>query len=233
MSATAKKQEARARLITKKVGLTPQEAIGQLKKVCTEVPRKFDETVEAAYRLGIDPKKPEQQIRGTFVLPHGTGRVPRILVFAQGEKVKEAEEAGADYVGGDDYANKIQQEGWLEFDIAISTPDMMRVVGKLGKVLGPRGLMPNPKTGTVTFALKDTIKEFKMGKIEYRSDASGIVAVPIGKISFEPQKLEENLAALHQVLVKAKPAAAKGQYIRSIAVSTTMGPGLKVTPGAV
>jgi large subunit ribosomal protein L1 len=232
MPVHGKKHEARKRLVPKKASLTPQEAISSLKKACTEVPRKFDETVEAAYRLGIDPKKPEQQLRGTFVLPHGTGRTPRIVVFAQGDKVKEAEEAGADFVGGEDLATKIQG-GWLEFDVAMSTPDMMKVAGKLGKILGPRGLMPNPKSGTVTFNLKDTVREFKMGKIEYRSDASGIVAVPIGKISFDEEKLVENLTALHGVLVKAKPAAAKGQYIRSIAISATMGPGLKITPSAL
>lgn len=222
-----KKAKERLKLIPEKDACSPEEALGALKKACTEVPRNFDETVEAAVRLGIDPKKPEQQIRGTIELPHGTGRVPRILVFAAGDKIKEAEEAGADHVGGDDLVEKIQG-GWLEFDVAISTPEMMRSVGKLGKILGPRKLMPNPKSGTVTFAVGETIKEFKRGKLEYRNDSFGVVHVPIGKISFDEEKLVENFMTLVQTLLKAKPAAAKGQYLRGAAVSSTMGPGLKI-----
>jgi len=207
-----------------------QEAVDLLKEMCVETPRKFDETVEVSYRLGIDPKKAEQQLRGTFVLPHGTGKMPRILVFALGEKAMEAQEAGADFVGGEDLADKILKEGFLDFDVAIATPDMMRVAGKLGKVLGPRGLMPNPKSGTVTFNIKETVDEFKKGKVEYRNDKFGNVAVPIGKISFEALKLVENFMSLYGTIMRVRPSAAKGQYIKSIALSTTMGPGLKIEP---
>lgn len=205
----------------------PTEALNLLKKVCDEVKMNFDETVEAVFRLGIDPKKPEQQVRGTFTLPHGTGKVPRILVFAQADKVKEAEDAGADFAGGDDLATKIKG-GWTDFDVAIATPDMMKVVGQLGKILGPRGLMPNPKTGTVTFHVKETVTEFKKGKVEYRNDQYGNVAVPIGRVSFEAEKLMENFESFRSTLVRAKPSAAKGQYIRGAAVSSTQGPGLKI-----
>ncbi len=193
-------------------------------------PAKFDETVELAVRLGVDPRQADQNVRGTTQLPHGTGKTVRVLVFAKGEKVKEAEEAGADYVGGEDLANRIGSEGWLEFDKAIATPDMMGVVGKLGKVLGPRGLMPNPKVGTVTMDVGKAVRELKAGKVEYRVEKAGIVHVPIGKRSFGYEKLLDNANAVLTSLVRAKPSAAKGTYLRSIAVSTTMGPGIKVDP---
>jgi len=204
------------------------EAFDLLLKACRETPRNFDETIEVSFRLGIDAKKAEQQLRGTLVLPHGTGRTPRIVVFALGEKVQEAEEAGADFVGGEELADKVQNEGWLDFDIAISTPDMMKVVGKLGKVLGPRGMMPNPKSGTVTFNIKETVDEFKKGKIEYRNDKFGMLAVPIGKVSFTQEQLAENFRALYSTIIRVRPSAAKGQYIKSVYISSTMGPGLKI-----
>ncbi|MFH1537580.1 MAG: 50S ribosomal protein L1 [bacterium] len=228
MPVKTKKAKERQKLLPRKESCTPEEALGALKKACAEVPRNFDETVEASVRLGIDPKKPEQQIRGTIELPHGTGRVPKVLVFAAGDHAKEAEDAGADHVGGDDLVEKIQG-GWLDFDVAISTPEMMRSVGKLGKILGPRKLMPNPKSGTVTFQVGEAVKGFKRGKLEYRSDSFGIVHIPIGKVSFEEKKLVENFTALIQTLLKIKPAAAKGQYLRGAAVSSTMGPGLKIS----
>lgn len=189
----------------------------------------FDETVEVAARLGVDPRHADQIVRGTVVLPHGTGKETRVLVFAKGDKVAEAEEAGADYVGAEDLANKIQQ-GWLEFDVAIASPDVMNVVGKLGRVLGPRGLMPNPKAGTVTPDIGEAIKQFKAGKIEYRTDRGGVIHAPIGKVSFELAALRENFMTLMDALVKARPAAAKGQYIRGLTVSSTMGPGVRVSP---
>lgn len=233
MAKMSKKQKLRKENIKEKKLLNKEEAFNSLKEICAKVPMKFDETVQSYFRLGINPKKPEQQIRGTVVLPCGTGKVPKIIVFAQGEKVKEAEEAGVDFVGSEDLVNKIQQEGWVDFDVAISTPDMMKVVGKLGKILGPRGLMPNPKSGTVTFNISETVKEFKMGKVEYRSDASGIVSAPIGKISFEIEKLIENFTTLYSAIVKAKPPTAKGQYIRGIAISSTMGPGIRIDSTSV
>lgn len=193
-------------------------------------PAKFDETVELAVRLGVDPRQADQNVRGTCQLPHGTGKSVRVLVFAKGDKVREAEEAGADFVGGDDLATKITSEGWLEFDKAIATPDMMGVVGKLGKVLGPRGLMPNPKVGTVTMDVSKAVAELKAGKVEYRVEKAGIVHVPIGKRSFGAEQLSANANAVLQSLVRAKPSAAKGQYLKAIAVSSTMGPGVKVEP---
>lgn len=194
---------------------------------------KFDETVDVAVRLGVDPKRADQMVRGTVVLPHGLGKQVRVAVFAKGDKEKEARDAGADYVGGEDLAAKIKDEGWLDFDKAVATPDMMSVVGKIGKILGPRGLMPNPKVGTVTFDLKRTIGELKAGKTEFRVDKVGNVHVPIGKISFERDKLQENFLALLDALMRAKPAASKGTYIRNIALSTTMSPGLKIDPASV
>jgi len=188
---------------------------------------KFDETVELAVRLGVDPKRSDQLIRGTVVLPHGTGRKVRILVLAKGEKVKEAEDAGADYVGSDEYIAKIQ-EGWLEFDTIVATPDMMKDVGRLGKVLGPRGLMPNPKSGTVTFDLAKAVTEARAGKIEYRTDKTGNVHAVFGKASFTAEQLRGNLTELTREIVRAKPAAAKGQFIRSATISTTMGPGIPI-----
>src|SRR5262245_16387076 len=194
---------------------------------------KFDESVEIAVRLGVDPRQADQNVRGTVVLPHGTGKTVRVLVFAKGEKAREAEEAGADHVGADDLVKKIQEEQWLEFDTAIATPDMMGQVGRLGKILGPRGLMPNPKVGTVTFEVGKAVRELKAGKVEYRVDKAGIVHVPLGKVSFGSEKLIENAQALLSSVVRAKPAAAKGNYLQSIAVAVTMGPGVKVDPLAV
>jgi large subunit ribosomal protein L1 len=191
---------------------------------------KFDETVELAVRLGVDPRQADQNVRGTVMLPHGTGRRVRVLVIAKGEKVKEAEEAGADYAGGEDLTKKIAEENWLDFDTVIATPDMMGAVGRLGKILGPRGLMPNPKVGTVTFDVGRTVREVKAGKVEYRVEKAGIVHVPVGKASFGPEKLADNAGALIAALVRAKPAAAKGNYLRAVSVTTTMGPGVFIDP---
>lgn len=188
---------------------------------------KFDETVEMSINLGIDPRKSDQVVRNTVVLPHGTGKEVKVLVFAKGEKEKEAIQAGADYVGAEDLIEKIQQ-GWLEFDRAIATPDMMGQVGKLGKILGPRGLMPNPKLGTVTFDIGKAVKEAKAGKIEYRNDKGGVVHVPIGKLSFDRQNLVENAMAVLKSVIKAKPPTSKGRYIKKVSISSTMGPGLKI-----
>lgn len=188
---------------------------------------KFDETLEIAMKLGVDPKHADQMVRGTVVLPHGTGRTARVLVFAGGEKVKEAEEAGADFVGGDELAEKIQG-GWLEFDAVVATPDMMRVVGKLGRVLGPRGMMPNPKVGTVTFDVGKAVEEIKAGKVEFRVDKTGIVHAPLGKLSFSTEQLQANAHAFISAVLKAKPAAAKGKYVRSMNVASTMGPGIQL-----
>lgn len=202
----------------------PQEAVSIVKKVATA---KFDETVEVAVRLGVDPKKQDQAVRGVVVLPHGTGKTKRVLVFAKGDKAKEAEAAGADYVGDQDLINKIQQ-GWFDFDVCVATPDMMSEVGKLGRILGGKGLMPNPKAGTVTFDVAKAVQEIKAGKIEYRLDKAGQIHAPIGKVSFDADKLYENLRALLEALVRAKPAAAKGVYLKSAAVSSTMGPSVKL-----
>jgi large subunit ribosomal protein L1 len=188
---------------------------------------KFDETVEISLRLGVDPKHADQMVRGTVVLPHGLGRASRVLVFAQGEKIKEAEDAGAEFVGGDELAKKIEG-GWLEFEAIVATPDMMRVVGRLGKVLGPRGLMPNPKTGTVTTDVAKAVREIKAGKVEFRVDKTGIIHAPFGKRSFGAEKLSDNAHALVAAVLKAKPAAAKGKYVRTATVSSTMGPGIRV-----
>ena len=207
----------------------PGEALRLVKELASA---KFDETVELAVKLGVDPRHADQQVRGTVGLPHGTGKTRKVLVFAKGEKVKEAEEAGADVVGGEELAEKIKG-GWLDFDVAVATPDMMGVVGKLGKILGPRGLMPNPKSGTVIFDIARTVKELKAGRIEFRVDKTAIVHGPIGKVSFEQEKLEDNFNAFIEALIKAKPPAAKGQYLRSIAVSSTMGPGIKINPVSV
>jgi large subunit ribosomal protein L1 len=191
---------------------------------------KFDESVEIAVRLGVDPRQADQNVRGTVALPHGTGRSVRVLVFAKGDKAREAEEAGADHVGAEELVKKIQDEQWLEFDTAIATPDMMGQVGRLGKVLGPRGLMPNPKVGTVTFDVGKAVGEVKAGKVEFRVDKAGIVHVSIGKRSFGPEKLRDNARALMDTLVRAKPSSAKGHYVQTISVSTTMGPSVRVDP---
>lgn len=218
-----------AKLIDRSKAYAVQEAIELVKKTSVA---KFDATVEVAFRLGVDPKKADQQIRGAVVLPHGTGKVRRVLVLAKGEKAKEAEAAGADYVGDTDYINKIQQ-GWFEFDVIVATPDMMGEVGKIGRILGPKGLMPNPKTGTVTFDVAKAVNEIKAGKVEYRVDKAGNIHVPIGKVSFDTEKLVENFATIYETILKVKPAAAKGTYVKNVTVASTMGPGVKVDPSTV
>ncbi|MHB1404778.1 MAG: 50S ribosomal protein L1 [Desulfitobacteriaceae bacterium] len=204
----------------------PAEALAIVKKIAKA---KFDETVEVAFKLGIDTRHADQQIRGALVLPNGTGKTRSVLVFAKGDKAKEAEQAGADFVGAEDMIAKIEQ-GWFGFEVAVATPDMMGMVGKLGRLLGPKGLMPNPKTGTVTFDVARAIKDVKAGKIEYRADKAGIIHAPIGKVSFDETKLVENYRVLAETLIKAKPAAAKGQYVKSVTVSSTMGPGVSINP---
>ena len=193
---------------------------------------KFDQTLEVAMRLGVDPKHADQMVRGTVVLPHGTGKTVRILVFASGEKIKEAEDAGADFVGGDDLAQKIQ-DGWLDFDAVVSTPDMMKVVGRLGRVLGPRGLMPNPKSGTVTFDVGKAIEDIKAGKVEFRVDKAGVVHAPLGKLSFSNEQLQQNTESLVRAILRAKPSVAKGKYIKGVSLSSTMGPGLSLDEAAL
>ncbi|SFR17125.1 50S ribosomal protein L1 [Desulfoscipio geothermicus] len=220
-----KRYQDATKQVDRTIQYEPLEAVELLKKLANA---KFDETVEVAVRLGVDPRHADQQIRGAMVLPHGTGKTRTVLVFAKGDKAKEAEEAGADFVGAEDMVEKIQKEGWLGFEVAIATPDMMGTVGRLGRILGPRGLMPNPKTGTVTFDVAQAVQEVKAGKIEYRVDKAGNIHAPIGKASFDNQKLAENLKALVEQLIRVKPAAAKGQYIKGVTVSTTMGPGIKV-----
>ena len=221
-----KKYAEAAKLVDRSVSYEPADAIALVKKTATA---KFDETVEVHIRTGCDGRHAEQQIRGAVVLPNGTGKTVRVLVFAKGDKVAEAEAAGADHVGGDELIPKIQNEGWLDFDVVVATPDMMGVVGRLGKVLGPKGLMPNPKAGTVTMDVAKAIADIKAGKIEYRLDKTNIIHCPVGKASFSEEKLNENFNALMEAIVKAKPAALKGQYLRSISLSTTMGPGVKVS----
>jgi large subunit ribosomal protein L1 len=203
-----------------------EEGLVLLKEVCYA---NFDETIEMAVRLGVDPRKADQMVRGSVALPHGTGKSVRVLVFAKGEKEKEAQDAGADYVGGADYAEKIQG-GWLDFDRVIAAPDMMGVVGKLGRILGPRGLMPNPKSGTVTFDIEQTVKAVKAGQVEFRVEKAGIIHCPIGKRSFSVEKLNDNAHALLETLLRLKPATSKGQYVKSIAISSTMGVGIKLDP---
>jgi large subunit ribosomal protein L1 len=224
MAKRGKKYVEAAKLVDRTQAYGVQEAIELVKKTNTA---KFDATVEVAFRLGVDPRKNDQQIRGAVVLPNGTGKTQRVLVFAKGEKAKEAEAAGADFVGDADYITKIQQ-GWFDFDVIVATPDMMGEVGKLGRVLGPKGLMPNPKTGTVSFDVDKAVKEIKAGKVEYRVDKAGNIHVPIGKVSFEDSKLVENFTTIFETLLKAKPAAAKGTYMKNVAVASTMGPGVKV-----
>ncbi|MFA6808008.1 MAG: 50S ribosomal protein L1 [Eubacteriales bacterium] len=204
----------------------PGEALAVVKK---NAKAKFDETIEVAFKLGIDTRQADQQIRGAVVLPNGTGKSRTVLVFAKGEKAKEAELAGAEFVGAEDYVEKIKQ-GWFGFEVAVATPDMMGTVGKLGRLLGPKGLMPNPKTGTVTFDVEKAVKEIKAGKVEYRADKAGIIHVPIGKASFDEEKLIQNYRTIAEIVLKAKPAIAKGQYVRSVTVSSTMGPGVKINP---
>ncbi len=208
------------------------EAGEALKVLCAQGKAKFDETVEVHIRLGVDGRHADQQVRGAIVLPHGTGKTKRVLVFAKGPKAEEAEKAGADYVGAEELAQKIQG-GWFDFDAVVATPDMMGVVGRLGKVLGPKGMMPNPKSGTVTMDLEKALAEIKAGKVEYRLDKQNIVHTVIGKASFGPEKLTDNFNALLEAVVKAKPAAAKGQYLKSVTVASTMGPGVKVNPALI
>lgn len=208
----------------------PAEAMDLAQKTAKA---KFDETVEAHIKLGVDSRHADQQVRGAVVLPHGTGKKVRVLVFAKGDKVKEAEQAGAEFVGAEDLVAKIQNENWFEFDVVVATPDMMGVVGRLGKILGPKGLMPNPKAGTVTMDVARAIAEIKAGKIEYRLDKTNIIHCPVGKVSFGTEKLVDNFHTLLEAIIKAKPVAAKGQYLKSVVVTSTMGPGIKVNPQKV
>ena len=225
-----KYQSARKQIESREYQL--EEAIPLLKKIKFA---KFDETVEVHMRLGVDPKHADQMVRGTVLMPNGLGKSKKVLVIAGGDKQKEAEEAGADYVGGEDMVNKIQSESWTDFDAVIATPDMMRSVGKLGKILGPRGLMPNPKTGTVTPEVAKAVREVKAGKVEFRVDKTGIIHAPVGKISFAPEKLAENAASLITAVIKAKPAVAKGKYVKSATICSTMSPGVAIdtTPFSV
>lgn len=219
-----------AKLVDKNALYTPAESMDLAIKTSKA---KFDETIEVHVRLGVDPRHADQQVRGAVVLPHGTGKTVRVLVFAKGDKAKEAEAAGADFVGAEELVDKIQKENWFDFDVVVATPDMMGVVGRLGRVLGPKGLMPNPKSGTVTFDVAKALNDIKAGKVEYRVDKTAIVHVGIGKTSFGVEKLQENFNTLMDAIVKAKPAAAKGQYIKSVTVASTMGPGVKVNPAKV
>jgi large subunit ribosomal protein L1 len=219
-----------AKLVDKGVLYAPSEAMELVVKTSKA---KFDETIELALRLGVDPRHADQQVRGAVVLPHGTGKKVRVLVFAKSEKAKEAEVAGADFVGAEELVEKIQKENWFDFDVVVATPDMMGVVGRLGRVLGPKGLMPNPKSGTVTFDVSKAIADIKAGKVEYRVDKTSIIHVPIGKKSFGNEKLAQNFRMLMEAVVKAKPSASKGQYLKSVVVSSTMGPGIKINPTKV
>ena len=219
-----------AKLVDRMNLYAPSEAIELCKKVARA---KFDETVEAHIKLGVDSRHADQQVRGAVVLPHGTGKSVRVLVIAKGDKASEAEQAGADYVGAEDMIQKIQSENWFDFDVVVATPDMMGVVGRLGRVLGPKGLMPNPKSGTVTMDVGRAIGEIKAGKIEYRLDRQNIIHCPIGKTSFEQAMLQDNFLTLIDAVIKAKPSAAKGQYLRSVVIAPTMGPGIKINPQRV
>ncbi len=222
-----KKYVDSAKLIDRLTQYDPQEAIALAKQTAKA---KFDETIEISVRLGVDPRHADQQVRGAVVLPNGTGKTVRVLVFAKGDKAKEAEAAGADFVGAEDMVAKIQQENWFGFDACVATPDMMGIVGRIGRILGPKGLMPNPKSGTVSMDVTRAIHDIKAGKVEYRVDKTAIIHCPIGKKSFENEKLMENLTTLMDAINKAKPAAAKGTYLRSVVLSSTMGPGIKVNP---
>lgn len=225
-----KKYVESAKLIDKSALYNVTEALDLAVKTAKA---NFDETIELHVRLGVDPRHADQQVRGAVVLPHGTGKTVRVLVFAKGDKAKEAQEAGADFVGAEELVQKIQSENWFEYDVVVATPDMMGVVGRIGRVLGPKGLMPNPKSGTVTFDVAKAIADIKAGKVEYRVDKTAIIHCPIGKKSFGTGNLKENYTTLMDAIVKAKPAAAKGQYIKSVSVSSTMGPGAKINPGKV
>ena len=230
MPKRGKKYLEAAKLIDRQNLYEVEEAIDLAVKAA---PAKFDETMEVHIKLGVDGRHADQQVRGAIVLPHGTGKTVKVLVFAKGPKAQEAEEAGADYVGAEDMAQKIQQENWFDFDVVVATPDMMGVVGRLGRVLGPKGLMPNPKSGTVTMDVAKALSEIKAGKVEYRLDKTNIIHTPIGKKSFGSEKLQDNFNALLEAVVKAKPAAAKGQYLRSVTITSTMGPGVKVNPAKI
>jgi len=227
MPKRGKKYKEVAALYDKQNLYDVDEAIATALKVA---PGKFDETMEVHIKLGVDGRHADQQVRGAIVLPNGTGKTKKVLVFAKGPKAQEAEEAGADYVGAEEMAQKIQQENWFDFDVVVATPDMMGVVGRLGKILGPKGLMPNPKSGTVTMDIAKALEEIKAGKVEYRLDKTNIIHTPIGKKSFGAEKLNENFNALLEAVVKAKPAAAKGQYLKNVTVAATMGPGVKINP---
>ena len=220
-----KRYQESLKLIEKGTSYDAKEAFGLIEKMPKA---KFDETVEAHFKLGVDSKHADQQVRGVIVLPHGTGKTQRVLVFAKGEKAKEAEAAGADFVGAEELVPRIEKENWFDYDVIVATPDMMGIIGRLGKVLGPKGLMPNPKSGTVTMDVAKAVSEIKSGKIEYRLDKNNIIHLGFGKVSFGAEKLAENYDAIMGAIIKAKPAAAKGQYIRSVSVSTTMGPGLHI-----
>lgn len=220
-----KKYAEAAKLVDRSTLYDTADAIALVKKTATA---KFDETVEVHIKTGCDGRHAEQQVRGAVVLPNGTGKTVKVLVFAKGDKIAEAEAAGADHVGGDELIPRIQNDGWLDFDVVVATPDMMGVVGRLGKILGPKGLMPNPKAGTVTMDVTKAVNDIKAGKIEYRLDKANIIHVPVGKVSFDETKLQENVDALMEAIVKARPSALKGQYLRSITLATTMGPGVKV-----
>ncbi len=220
-----KRYQESVKLIDKEASYDAKAAIELIEKMPKA---KFDETVEAHFRLGVDSKHADQQVRGVIVLPHGTGKTQRVLVFAKGEKAKEAEAAGADFVGAEDLIPRIEKENWFDYDVIVATPDMMGIIGRLGKVLGPKGLMPNPKSGTVTMDVAKAVTEIKSGKIEYRLDKNNIIHCPIGKLSFGADKLTENFTALYEAILKAKPAAAKGQYVKGMTISSTMGPGVQV-----
>lgn len=226
MAKNGKRHEDAAKQIDKNELYEPNQGLELVKNLAKA---KFDETIEVAFRLNVDPRHADQQVRGAIVLPHGTGKTRTVLVFAKGEKAKEAEAAGADFVGAEDIVAKIQ-EGWFGFDVAVATPDMMGMVGKLGKLLGPKGLMPNPKVGTVTFDVTKAINEIKAGKVEYRVDKTGIIHAPMGKASFPQEKLEENFQTLAEAIIKAKPSGAKGQYIKSVTLSSTMGSAVRLNP---
>jgi len=225
MKKKGKRYAESAKLVDRTNLYDVEEAVAVVKKAASA---KFDETVEAHIRLGVDGRHADQQVRGAVVLPHGTGKKVKVLVFAKGDKVAEAEAAGADYVGGEELVPRIQKEGWLDFDVVVATPDMMGIVGRLGRILGPKGLMPNPKAGTVTMDVTKAVNDIKAGKIEYRLDKTNIIHVPVGKVSFTEEQLADNFHTLMGAIIKAKPAAAKGQYLRSVVMTSTMGPGIKI-----
>ncbi|SKC92705.1 50S ribosomal protein L1 [Maledivibacter halophilus] len=230
MSKRGKKYQESAKLVDRTKLYDPEEAIGLLPEISKA---KFDETVELHIRLGVDGRHADQQVRGAIVLPHGIGKSKKVLVFAKGDKVAEAQAEGADYVGGEEYVAKIQNENWLDFEAVVATPDMMGIVGRLGRVLGPKGLMPNPKSGTVTFDVGKAVKEIKAGKVEYRLDKSNIIHVPIGKVSFGKEKMLENFNTLMEAIIKARPASAKGTYLKNVTITSTMAPGIKINAAKI